>query len=435
MERVSVVIVVEHKNRELESACLLKVLLRKRGITAAIVYEGWNEGPMSVRLHPELIVLPWCYDDDDVARFSTYQSANKNGVKLLNSHCEQITSSDSSELAVPTGRASQSYHLCWGDYFKDRLLQVGIQEETIRVVGSPRLDFFREELRDLSSSREYLSKRFCLDSSKHWILIIGGFSAAFLSDERVDELKRRGFYHASENSALARKAFSVISSWLRAVIQKLNNRRVEIIYRPHPSEPGSDIVESIAKDNSSFHIIKELPIRDWLINADAAYMWNSTSSVEAAYAGTPVFSMCPVDMPDYFRYDMLKHVPQIYTAEDLLRSINSVLDGRVHGPDDAFLNDLDYYYRCLNRLSSVAIADYVEDILCDETGVRYQTTRPRFYGVSKHVNYWIKLGLLKLGLMRRIPRFRILADDYVSSDEERMLEKRIATILCSCDEE
>lgn len=178
---IDVVIIVEHLNRELESALLLERALGERHITSKIVFKGWNEGPASCFIKPKVIVTPWCYDNKDVEALCCYRGGFPDGTfDIVDLHSEQVTTPDGLSFVLPTDKAKRTFHICWGQFFSDALASVGVDARRTCVAGSNRLDFFRDEYRNLSLRKEQLGIEFGIDPAKPWVLFIGNFSTAFL---------------------------------------------------------------------------------------------------------------------------------------------------------------------------------------------------------------------------------------------------------------
>lgn len=82
--KIDILIVYEHKVRELESALLLKQKLEDKGFIVKIVQMFWDEGLAHLKFQPKCIVVPWCYDDNNLNYFLKYKSNNMKGIKIIN---------------------------------------------------------------------------------------------------------------------------------------------------------------------------------------------------------------------------------------------------------------------------------------------------------------------------------------------------------------
>ena len=425
MRNADVVIIVEHLNRELESALLLESELQRRGVCSAIVSKGWNEGPASVHLRPKVIVTPWCYDSFDIKALRGYKGGfSDSSFYIVDLHSEQVTSQDGMSFVLPSGEARDVEHMCWGSFFKDALLADGIAPNSVHVVGSNRLDPFRSEYRYLSASKEELALKYSLNVDKKWVLIIGNYSYAFKTEEELLGIEKRGVKNARLNADVARRTYSYVLKWAKRLAEQDYTREIEFIYRPHPSEPVSEELLSIESSHPSFHVIKAGPIRDWFLNAELAAMWNSTSSVEAAYAGLPVLALRPVEIPDTLRFDLLETIEQVTSFEELDHMVRLVTRGELPPLNKAFRDAIGYYYHKGKKSATVSIADVIQELVSRDKG-SFTCSRDAFYGLRKDVAYAVKELLYRVGISKRIERLRTLSEDHISVQELRCKREAI----------
>jgi surface carbohydrate biosynthesis protein len=414
---IDVLIIVEHLSRELESALLLERELCSRGYSAVVVFKGWNEGPASCFFRPKIIVTPWCYDDKDVEALSAYRGGFPDGsFDIVDLHSEQVTTPDGLSFVLPSGRAKDAFHISWGPFFMESLLADGVSDKRICIAGSNRLDLLRDEYRYLGASKAELSREFEIDFAKHWILFVGNYSAAFMTDERVSELEARGLLNAGENRNLSHRAYKESLAWMEEAVRDSNLRDCEFIYRPHPSEPISEELESLGNKYEHFHIVKSRSIRDWFLNCDIDLNWCSTSSVEAAFAGLPVISLRPFEVPAHFRFDLLENIEQISSSSELRRMIRGVIDGNFKDINLSFVEAISRYYKVDSTSATKNIADAIADLLSVGKG-RFSCNRRSFYCSRKVLGYVAKQTAYHLGVARKFPSWRILVDDHITHIE------------------
>lgn len=416
---IDVLIIFEHVNRELESALLLEKKLKDRGFSTKVVQIGWNEGPARLYIRPKIIITPCCYDDKDLDTICAYKGAYKGGkIKVINLHCEQITNNDAIEFVLPSGNSKKTFHLAWGQYFKDELIKIGIPEDLICVTGSPRLDLFREEFRNICLNKEQLGNEFHLDSTKKWILLIGNFSAAFFTDAKLTELEKRSVSNARLNTNISRQSYDSIMSWYDQVCSHFeSNHNVEFIYRPHPSEPISVKVQNLANTYPNFHIIKEFAIRDWIVNSDVAFMWNSTSSVEVAFGNIPVFSLRPTEIPEVLKFSLLEHVQQITSPQEFILKIKETIAEQKTRVNELFWPYIGYYYHRGTKPAVDITVDLIEQIIDEDDNFLQGKKYLPLSGIVKWFKYILKQVLYKLGLLKRMQLiYKILSDDHISKE-------------------
>ena len=422
---VDVVIIVEHLNRELESALLLEEELQRRGLSVVTVFKGWNEGPASVHLRPKVVITPWCYDSFDIKALRGYKGGfSDSSFYIVDLHSEQVTSQDGMSFVLPSGEARNTEHICWGSFFKDALLADGIAPSSVHVVGSNRLDPFRSEYRYLCASKEELALKHSLDGGKKWVLIVGNYSYAFKTAEELAGIEARGVKNARMNADVARETYAYALKWAKRLAEQDYAREIEFIYRPHPSEPVSEELLDIESLYPSFHVIKAGPIRDWFLNAELAVMWNSTSSVEAAYAGLPVLALRPVEIPDTLKFDLLESIEQITSFEELDHMVRLAARDELPLLNEAFRDAIGYYYHKGEKSATVSIADVIQELRSRGKGP-FTCSRGTFYGLRKDVIYAVKELLYRVGVSQRIKRLRTLSEDHISTQELQCKRKAI----------
>lgn len=422
---VDVVIIVEHLNRELEGAIFLERALSERDITSEIVFKGWDEGPASCRLRPKVVVTPWCYDDEDVEALCAYQGGFSDGTfDIVDLHSEQVTTPDGLSFVLPSGRAKDAFHICWGPFFHDALIGEDVSEGRICIAGSNRLDLFRDEYRGLSATKGELAKEHGLDESKPWVLFVGNYSAAFMSDERVAELEARGLSNTDENRDNARRAYDEALVWLEDALNDTALAEAEFIYRPHPSEPFSERLKAIDRRYTNLHVIKQRAIRDWFLNVNVALTWCSTSSVEAAYAGLPVFALRPFEVPKHLQFELLETIEQLKTSAEMRVAVRKALGGELHDVNAAFTESLSRYYKNGDRSATDSIADAIASLIAGGVG-RFSCRRKPLYRLRKYLGYSAKVVAYRFGMARKITAWRILADDRISPQELERKRRRI----------
>lgn len=422
---IDVIIIVEHLNRELESALLLESELQRRGLSVAVVFKGWNEGPASVHMRPKVVVTPWCYDSFDVEALRGYRGGfSDSSFFIVDLHSEQVTSKDGMDFVLPSGEARGAEHLCWGDFFKNALLADGIASESVHVVGSNRLDPFRSEYRYLSASKKELACKHSLDEGKKWVLVVGNYSYAFKSEDELASIEGRGVKNARLNASVARQTYAHALQWAERLAERDYADNLEFIYRPHPSEPVSEELLDIEASHRSFHVIKKGPIRDWFLNSELAIMWNSTSSVEAAYAGLPILALRPVEIPDSLRFDLLEKIEQVASFEELDRMVRRAAQDRLPALNEEFRFAIGYYYHRGEKSATDSIADVIQNLISTGKGP-FTCSRGACYGLRKDAAYAVKEILYRLGLAKWIGRLRTLSEDHITARELRRMRKDI----------
>ncbi len=162
--------------------------------------------------------------------------------------------------------------------------------DRICVTGTPRTDFYVEPWR--SAARRLAED--VVQLPRPIVLFNGTFPLAnprFQSREREVAQLIAEFDYAPE----------FVHDWLDAQDQALDAMTrlanelaarfpdAQFVVRPHPFE-GTEIYSERLDRRSNLHLIKQGTVDNWLLNASAMIHWGSSTAVEAALAGVPVFS-------------------------------------------------------------------------------------------------------------------------------------------------
>lgn len=426
MKKIDVLIVFEHKNRELESSILLKEKLIRQGLTAQICQVGWNANLILSTVSPKVVVTPWYYDDTDSKHVRQLRGAYPNDeFKIVNLHCEQLANSTAMKFMIPSGEARFAVHLCWGDFFADHLKKNGIEPLLIYKTGSTRLDFFRPEMRYVSESKEKLAETFGLEKNKKWVLIIGNYSGAFTSEDVMVNLEERGFSNVRRNCEVSKLAYESVLTWLEKLCPQ-TKEGIELIYRPHPSEHMSEKLLALNTKYAHFHVIKELAIRDWIVNTEVGIMWNSTSAVEAVYGELPIFSLRPFSIPEDLQLPLLENAMQISSAEEMIHCVQTIERNDHVEVNRALKKAMNYYYYKDERLATDITAYVIKTIMNDDSIPTFKGVNcTLFSNIRRIISYMAKYILYKMNLMKKISEYRTLSDNYISRKEFHEIEKRI----------
>lgn len=425
MIKVDVLIVYEHVSRELESALLLKKELAKFDISAVVVQYGWTEPAARFLYNPKIIVAPWCYDDKDYEFFRGFVGGYEGGkFKIVNLHSEQIGSSENSDYMLPSGKAKDVFHFVWGDYFKDKLLECETKSEKILITGNIRLDFFREDYRKICMDRTIMAEQYGLDINKKWLLFIGSFNGEFIQGKDLTHLVERGYKNIETLRKVTIDSYNEILNWLEFICENEDvKNNYEIIYRPHPSEYVTDKLKNLMERYNNFIINNDYAIRDWIVNSDLIYAWNSTSAVEVLYANKPLHFLRPVEIPEKLTSPMIESVEKITKRIDFLNSL--IQANETKGDLNKKVKEIMNYYYQKDKCSAVSkmvdfIRNYIgtdEDLLTSNISLH---TR-----LALFVKYILKVILKYTGLIRFSPKLSTIAGDAITPKKMKEYVKRI----------
>lgn len=285
---VDILIFIEHLNRELDTALLLKTLLSDRGYSvklASVFYDLWES---VATLRPDLLIVPWAYSE--VRKYCRFSPQPGKGLRILNLHHEQLAVESYLESHMaPRGEAEKAFHLAWGGRFERILESRGIPDRLIFRAGNPRLDFLRPDMRSFNPDREALAALHGLDPAKRWVLVVGNFSIVSVSERFIREKVRQGRKDYPDHVERIRSLYRTTLDWMVRLAEE--RRDLEIVYRPHPAERLTEDIVERAGRVPNLRLIPDRPLGDWILQADSVFVWSSTSSVDALAADKPVFAV------------------------------------------------------------------------------------------------------------------------------------------------
>ncbi len=329
--KTDVLIIIEHKVRELESACLLKYEFEKRGLSVIIDGIYPNKEILPKKYCASIIVLPWAYSDKDMKYIKCFLINSPNAV-FLNLHHEQYSGQDDNNICLPHGESTKMYHVSWGKKFSSGLINSGCNKNTILEVGNIKLDFYKNELKDSFYKKDYLAEKYGISKNSSWVLFIAN-GYHLMSQWKLDSI-------AESDKLIYEKANASIkcrNDFLNFVDKYLSKKKDKVfIYRPHPVYAALDkqekhVNELLKKYKNNFYVIEELSIGNWLVNCDICMSFHSTSAVECCLSNVPYYlfrTEALIPEQDYPFFKNYKYIITNYKEfENLL--INQSYDNKV----------------------------------------------------------------------------------------------------------
>lgn len=314
----------EHKVREIESLCLIRSELEKRGYSVEfsctydverINFTAWRKA--------KVVVTPALYDNACLFAF-VYRIAGACR-KVVNLQWEQAMSNfdeaDPNFFQNPTGFAKEAVHLCWGNEPRNRLLRAGIADDRALVVGPVQMDILRPEFKELYIPKEEMARRFNLNINNEWILFISSFTYVNMGNEEFDtEVKCLGerLYDFLQISIVSKNE---VLKWLEA--GALNYTDKVFIYRPHPSEKGDIVLEQMEAKYSNFRVIRDLPIKHWISSCDKILTWYSTSVAEVYFSNKNCAILRPITIPFEWDVSIYRGAEMITDKDVFLKSLKT----------------------------------------------------------------------------------------------------------------
>lgn len=357
MIKYDFIIGYEHKNREIESVCLLKCELEKRGYKV-MVYCIYDIGVREYthKFSTEVLVLPYCYDNQSL--LGCFYGVIK-FKKIINMQWEQAIYRQQEEnkhsFKNPSGLCKKAVHLSWGQANVDRLIKVAnISPQNVKLVGNITLDFLKTPLSSYYLSRKEICNMYDIPEDKKVCLFIASFKSATLGEEEIDELCRIYGEWRREHHDIARKTMHTVLYWLEEALK--NNPDTYFIYRPHPGEDIS-LVTEIAQSNDRFLVIGDLSVKQWILMADKIYTWMSTSIVEIFFANKKCEILYPYELDKLANAKIFENARTINNMQEFLETIKG--EAKTFPISE---NDINEYYLIDEKMSYLKIVEVFQEV-------------------------------------------------------------------------
>lgn len=365
MREVDVVYLYEHVARELDVACAVTARLRHAGVGVEIIH--WPTGfPQAVtRIRPRLVVLPFCYTEDSYEALLAYWSESI----FFNLTWEQLFYLGNQKAKTPRGEFALKHviHHAWNEMYKSFLMNNGVEEKNIFLNGQPAYALYDEPYHAYFLSREELAQKYELDPARRWIFFPENYNWAFYSEAIIQQFIRGG--QSPEDINIMRvyceRSLQDILQWFVSATQ---NEKVEIILRPRPSttiDKFRAVVKNILPDiPAHFHIIQQESIREWILASAVILSSHSTSLIEGAVAGKPVFMVEPHPIPAALKVEWHELLGHLKTCEEIC----NVCAGRF-AHEDTRLGDWARRTMMGRGDGIQSLARYIADMLSGKTDV------------------------------------------------------------------
>lgn len=385
MKKQRVIIVYELFKRENINVSILKAELLRRGYDAIVLHKTEQ---FSLLKKSDILIVPNSYCTEDY-EYYRYRFNCPSG-KMINLQVEQIFIKKGEENLsdLSQGRAKDMITVCWGENKKRDQIRNGMMESYLPVVGNMALDSIKPKFDSIWMSREELAKEYNIPDLK-WNLFISSFSytkkdSAFFNNV----LEQVGYDAQKVRIEVEIKTQPLILDMFKEYIEKKDE---VIIYRPHPNELKSDILEDLRKTYPNrFFVIPDYNIKQWIRVCDRITMWDSTSIVECFGLGKSVGLIRPIDIPEYYDYVMFNHAKKIRNCDDLIDFVNT--KEKVFPVDKELLKsyvDVDVPYAYIN------ICDIVDSLSREED-------KPEEHFNSNRLKYYISWHVLSKTLLKKI---------------------------------
>lgn len=320
MQTIDIVYLYEHAARELDVACAVTAGLRRKGLRVEIIH--WPTGfPAAVnRIRPRLIVLPFCYSEQSYEALLAYWRESV----FFNLTWEQLFYLGNRMAKTPRGRFALQHvlHHAWSEAYAAFLHASGVPDTSIFLNGQPAYALYGEPYRRFFITRADLASRYQLDPTRRWVFFPENYNWAFYSQTTLERFIASG--QSAEDVSLMREfcdsSLKMVLQWCARAVREEN---IELILRPRPSTTLDEFIaftrQVLPEIPAHLHILQGESVREWVLASDLVVSSHSTSLIEAAVAGKPVYMLAPSPIPATLRVDWHDLVPKVKTDADFLK--------------------------------------------------------------------------------------------------------------------
>jgi surface carbohydrate biosynthesis protein len=321
IKEVDFMMIYEHKVRELENLCLIKYELERRGYTVEIrhIEDAQSLEAVKPLYHAKVVVTMECYQN------ASLEWHTKDFVafdKVIDMQWENIVYPRDEGAGVfknYTGIGREVVRVSWGEANKRRLLESAhMDPKNIKVVGHVGMDFLRSELRGYYLSREELFREYNLPTDKKVLLFASPFYADNLSEEYIAGMCRKHGAEWRDYYDFMMKSEKVILEWMEKLCDSRDD--VLVIYRPHPGHIGRHMSEVAARCDN-FKVISDRSIKQWIVTSDIIYTGNSSTIVEAFFAGKICHLLFPYETTEGYELKLISAGTKIKTYEQFCQTV------------------------------------------------------------------------------------------------------------------
>lgn len=387
----NIVILYEHKAREMETVLLLRYELMRRKHDVNIMQTDDLNRTKYLFKKTDLVITPFLYGNYELKRyvFEIFGCVNR----ICNLQWEQIYNRGDKKnyKRNPKGNAKYATHICWGMDTYNRL----INDECINAVitGAPQMDFLKDSFNDWYLKKDILYAKYGIDINKKTLLFISSFSYLGLSDDKMDELKSLVDFDPYFFRELTEKSRDVILSWFEKMME--DNSRINIIYRPHPGELIDERIRDLCNRYDNLYLISEESVSQWIVRCDVILNWYSTAGIEAFFANKNNVFLRPFELPTNMDYEMFDTVCTAKTYNDFSKLILNeeiVSDYYKNNPLD---KKVTLYYLMDKKPSFIKIVDVIEKMLDKKEDMRISSAYHCTWRWHSLIKCYIKMIVYK----------------------------------------
>ena len=309
--------VIEHEDREGETCGVLASLLNEKGFTVAIISLRFHAHLLLVKFRPSVVVLPYAISSKTwpLNFFSTKYFANTVFISL---NWEQLLSNANRKFKRPTGQMAleRMRHLAWDSDFKEYLIDSGVPEPNITVIGNPLHELMRSAVAQLDKTT--LRKALNVSHRKVFFFPMN-LGWAFLSDRLVQGRVALGYdrTHAWEYQKHSKECFN---AFLPFIYELAKSGDALVVVRPHPSVSVEIYAEKLRSEFGEIPwnllVTKDRTVIEWVSISDFVCSSWSTVVWDAVNVGKRGALFVPKPIPSFLKTYWNDRVPHISTVSE-----------------------------------------------------------------------------------------------------------------------
>jgi surface carbohydrate biosynthesis protein len=356
---IDVLFTYQHKIREIESLCLLKLELERRQITSDFCCT-FSLNRMNMFYHKPRVVIASAMYDDATLSFFVYEIAGFNK-KVINLQWEQVLSqfdeANPNCYHNPKGYARYVTHLCWGESSRKRIMAAGVPDTSAIVTGAIHLDFLRPEFRSYFLSKQDVSALYKLNAEKNWCVFISSFTMPNMTDEEFAYQVSSFGDEAIEMKKISALSKKEILKWYEEALASHSD--IEFIYRPHPDETQDHDLYILSQRFANFHVIGDMSVKQWILICEKILTWFSTSAAEIEFADKSFRILRPVEIPIQYDVSFYRNSKMISDRNEFIKYLHE--ENYASPLSQEILHC--YYSNEENTPTYIKIADIIEKTL------------------------------------------------------------------------
>lgn len=416
-KKIDVLIYFEHISRELDSCFMLKYQLDRVGISSKVLPIHRNRYLNIIKYKPKMIIVPFLFADKIDRLLADFNDCYGE-VQCLNLHHEQFYNDMTKSHFMPKNKMARSvYHLSWTKSFADDLIENGVEENKILILGNARTDnFYIKPSKKVLDFKNGYNKLIFIPTSFSWAFVEEDY---FLIKAKLDPIKFR------KQKDLTLKTIDIFFRSIREIAS--SHEDMIFVLRPHPFEDIDKYTASLksvceAPLEKNIRIIREGNVYDWLAISDLVIGWITTVSMEATLFNRKNIIFQPVKLDSEMQTEFITKYDEIIDNKNKLEQIIENIDN--YEPNNLNLKQyVTKAFGCADGNVNMRIAVDVKNIISSSDFNPNNSSKLlnnffKAFRIDFFKNIFIRLNLLPIynsmysGLMEDLVSTKVLNNKY-----------------------